>query len=85
MGNGLLRETALGAQAPQDRGEHQIDWRHRARSLWPPEEARAIVATALFTGLRMMEVLGLVWGDVDFAAGQAMFATSSAQGVSVCR
>ncbi len=34
------------------------------------EELRAIIATALFTGMRAMEILGLVWSDVDFAAGQ---------------
>ncbi len=31
--------------------------------------ALAIIATALFTGLRVMEVLALVWGDIDFADG----------------
>jgi integrase len=30
---------------------------------------RLIVATALFTGLRISELLGLTWSDVDFAAG----------------
>lgn len=30
---------------------------------------RAIVATALYTGLRISELLGLVWADVNFAAG----------------
>lgn len=31
--------------------------------------ALAIIATALFTGLRVMEVLALQWGDIDFAEG----------------
>jgi integrase len=30
---------------------------------------RLIVATALYTGLRISELLGLIWDDVDFAAG----------------
>jgi integrase len=29
----------------------------------------ALIATALFTGLRVMEVLALTWGDVDFSEG----------------
>jgi integrase len=28
-----------------------------------------MVATVLYTGLRISEMLGLVWDDVDFAAG----------------
>src|SRR5215216_1049165 len=28
-----------------------------------------MLATVLYTGLRISEMLGLVWGDVDFAAG----------------
>jgi len=31
--------------------------------------ALAIIATALFTGMRVMEVLWLVWGDIDFSEG----------------
>ena len=31
--------------------------------------ALAIIATALFTGMRVMEVLALLWGDIDFAEG----------------
>ncbi len=31
--------------------------------------ALAIIATALFTGMRVMEVLALQWGDIDFAEG----------------
>ena len=30
---------------------------------------RLMVATVLFTGLRISEMLGLVWDDVNFAAG----------------
>lgn len=30
----------------------------------------AVIATALFTGLRAMEALGLQWGDIDFASGE---------------
>jgi integrase len=34
----------------------------------PPRD-RLIVATALYTGLRISELLGLIWNDIDFAAG----------------
>jgi integrase len=30
---------------------------------------RRSVTTALYTGLRIAELLGLVWDDVDFSAG----------------
>lgn len=30
---------------------------------------RTLIATALYTGMRISEVLGLIWEDVDFAAG----------------
>ena len=31
---------------------------------------RLMLATVLYTGLRISELLGLVWDDVDFAAGE---------------
>ncbi len=34
-----------------------------------PARDRLMVATVLYTGLRISEMLGLVWDDVDFAAG----------------
>jgi integrase len=34
-----------------------------------PARDRLIVATALYTGLRISELLGLIWDDVDFASG----------------
>jgi integrase len=30
---------------------------------------RALIATALYTGMRMSELLGLIWDDVDLAGG----------------
>ncbi len=30
---------------------------------------RLMVATALYTGLRISELLGLIWNDIDFASG----------------
>lgn len=30
---------------------------------------RLMIATALYTGLRISELLGLIWADIDFAAG----------------
>lgn len=34
-----------------------------------PPRGRLLVTTALYSGLRISELLGLVWEDVDFAAG----------------
>lgn len=34
-----------------------------------PSRGRLIVTTALYSGLRISELLGLIWEDVDFAAG----------------
>jgi integrase len=33
------------------------------------EPYRLMIATALYTGLRISELLGLIWADIDFAAG----------------
>jgi len=30
---------------------------------------RALIATALFTGMRLSELLGLIWDDLDLAGG----------------
>lgn len=34
-----------------------------------PSRGRILVETALFSGLRISELLGLTWGDIDFPAG----------------
>ena len=34
----------------------------------PPPD-RLLVTTALYSGLRISELLGLIWDDIDFAAG----------------
>jgi hypothetical protein len=34
-----------------------------------PSRDRLMVATVLYTGLRISELLGLIWDDIDFAAG----------------
>jgi integrase len=34
-----------------------------------PSRGRILVETALFSGLRISELLGLTWADIDFAAG----------------
>jgi integrase len=34
-----------------------------------PSRGRILVETALFSGLRISELLGLTWSDIDFAAG----------------
>lgn len=61
---------------PEERPRHP---RRRQRVLGRPEIARLLdacpprgrllVTTALYSGLRISELLGLIWEDVDFAAG----------------
>jgi integrase len=34
-----------------------------------PDQYRTLLSTAIFSGLRISELLGLTWGDVDFDAG----------------
>jgi integrase len=34
-----------------------------------PAGGRLLVETALYSGLRISELLGLIWGEIDFAAG----------------
>ena len=41
-----------------------------------PARYRPLLATAAFTGLRLSELLGLVWAEVDFEAGMKEFATA---------
>src|SRR5215207_898408 len=62
-----------------ERDERPRPTRRRQRVLGRAEVARLLsacsprdrlmVATVLYTGLRISEMLGLVWDDVDFAAG----------------
>ena len=61
---------------PEERPRHA---RRRQRVLGRPEierlldacppPGRLLVTTALYSGLRISELLGLIWEDVDFAAG----------------
>ena len=46
---------------------------------------RLMVATALYTGLRISELLGLIWDDVDFAAGLVTSARSSHARIAASR
>ena len=62
-----------------ERHERPRPARHPQRALGREEIARllgcclpayrALVATALYTGMRLSELLGLVWDDVDFGRG----------------
>jgi integrase len=45
---------------------HRYLSREEIALLLEHSEDRALIATALFTGMRASEILGLVWGDVDF-------------------
>jgi integrase len=55
---------------PAPRGQRVLGRDEVARLLVGcAERYRPLVATALFTGMRISELLGLVWGDVDLDAG----------------
>lgn len=62
----LLPRERPGAGEPRQRflsrGEMDALLGHGGSTL-------AIIATGLFTGMRVMEVLALVWGDIDFTEG----------------
>jgi integrase len=62
----LLPRERPGAGEPRQRflSRHEMD-----RLLEHAGPALPIIATALFTGMRVMEVLALQWGDIDFAEG----------------
>jgi integrase len=53
---------ASGGRAP---GRPEIE---RLLDACPPR-GRLLVTTALYSGLRISELLGLIWEDIDFAAG----------------
>jgi integrase len=82
---GKARERAqkMAAQSasgiPLERDERPRPQRRRQRVLGraeierllavcPPRD-RLMIATVLYTGLRISEMLGLIWEDIDFAAG----------------
>jgi integrase len=46
----------------------------RERGMCALPTYRPILASAVFSGLRLMEVLGLTWADVDFDAALAAIA-----------
>jgi integrase len=59
------RTTASPASAPAGAGTGEV-----VRLLaCTTDPYKPLVATALFTGMRISELLGLLWKDVDFRAG----------------
>jgi integrase len=55
---------------PQPRRQRVLGRDEVVRLLaYADEQYRPLVATALFTGMRISELLGLIWGDVDLDAG----------------
>jgi integrase len=71
--------AAANPVAKLERGERPAVSRREMRVLEPDEiesllgvaceRYRPLLATAVFTGLRLGELLGLVWADVDFEGG----------------
>ena len=62
----LVRQSAKRAQVPDVLTVEEIG----KLLLELPEPWRTAVYVAVTTGLRVSELLGLKWGDVDFAAGE---------------
>ncbi|WP_272475473.1 tyrosine-type recombinase/integrase [Baekduia alba] len=55
---------------PEPRRQRVLGQQEVVRLLACTSDAyRPLVATALFTGMRISELLGLIWGDVDLRAG----------------
>jgi integrase len=73
---GLIADNPIGRL---ERGERPTIGRREMRTLGPQEidallkavipSYRPLIATAIFTGLRQGELLGLTWADIDFANG----------------
>lgn len=57
-------------KADSDREQRILDREEIGKLLAKsPDRYRPLLATAVFTGLRLMEVLGLRWTDIDFDGG----------------
>src|ERR1700710_1123653 len=73
-GNGASEGASASSEGkrPDQRsisGQRVLSHHERDRLLEHAGPALAIIATALFTGMRVMEVLALQWGDIDFTEG----------------
>lgn len=83
----ILRSASLGKESPKP-SNTKVDGRALtaediARLLeHAPETYVALLTTAVYTGLRQSELLGLRWRDVDFESGllRVRFQLSRAQG-----
>ena len=49
--------------------EHSRRTRFGSSSSVVPERYRPLLAIAVYTGMRIQEILGLAWGDIDFREG----------------
>lgn len=86
MENGKVGQNVVRVETPRRRREAGLDQRHKRRievgvDIPSKEEIRAMLAqvqgwarplivTAIFTGLRVSELRGLRWADLDLAAGE---------------
>src|SRR5215211_9093066 len=66
-----VRRLERGERPVPERCEMRVLTREEIERLLThtPDYYRTLIATALFTGLRIGELLGLVWSDLDFDAG----------------
>jgi integrase len=71
IGTNPMKRLQRGERPSVGRREMRVLDRDEIGSLIDnaPEAHRALLATAVFTGLRLGELLGLVWANVDFDGG----------------
>lgn len=71
IGSNPMHRLERGERPKVERGELRILSREEIGKLLDatPARYRPILATAVMTGMRVGELLGLTWADVDFAAG----------------
>jgi integrase len=73
--NGWIAHSPVGKLETDER-PHRLAARsgswgaRRSQDCWAPAcRPTALIATALITGMRLSELLGLIWDDIDFIAG----------------
>jgi integrase len=66
-----VAKLEAGERPQRERRRQRVLGREEIRRLLSscPSNGRPLVITALYTGMRISELLGLVWGDVDLDAG----------------
>lgn len=70
IGSNPMDRLERGERPKVADGEMQILTREEIAEAVKPSDDPPVLATAIFTGLRLGELLGLTWADIDFEAGR---------------